>query len=82
VDTKSAGILGVCLILAALIVALVPRLQAPAPAASGPAPCRFQLGGVPGHAYVLDTATGQVWEEFAPAGSGSSSADFSKPKLK
>jgi hypothetical protein len=80
VDTKSAGILGVCLIVAALVVALVPRPQAPAPA--GPQAGRFQMGGVPGHAYVLDTATGQVWEDFAPAGQGSSSADFSKPKVK
>ena len=81
-DTKSAGMLGGCVIVAALIVALVPRHEAPAATPSGPQPGRFQMGGVPGHAYVLDTATGQVWEDFAPAGSGSSHPDFNKPKVK
>jgi hypothetical protein len=79
-DTKSAGIVGACLIIAALVLALVPRPQAPAP--SGPQVGRFQMGGVPGHAYVLDTATGQVWEDFAPTGQGGSDQDFKKPKAK
>jgi len=82
VDTKSAGVLGGCVIVAALIVALVPRHEAPAAAPSGPPPGRFQMGGVPGHAYVLDTATGQVWEDFASPTQGSSHPDFNKPKVK
>ena len=71
-DTKSGGILGMCLIIAALIVTLVPRPQVG----------RYQMGGVPGHAYVIDTATGQVWEDFATASQGSSDPDFKKPKVK
>jgi hypothetical protein len=43
---------------------------------------RFQIAGIPGHAYVLDTATGQVWERFDTASSGSSSKDFLEPKIK
>jgi hypothetical protein len=78
-DTKSSGILGVCLIIAALVVALVPR---PQPAPSGPQIGRYQVGGVPGHAYVLDTATGQVWQDFAPATEGSRDSDFTQPKVK
>lgn len=81
-DTKSAGVLGVCLIIAALIVALVPRPQPPVPAPTGPQVGRFQMGGVPGHAYVIDTATGQVWEDFASTGQGVNDADFKKPKVK
>ncbi len=81
-DTKSSGILGVCLIIAAVIVALVPRPQPAAPVPSGPQVSRYQMGGVPGHAYVVDTATGQVWEDFASAGQGSSDPDFKKPKVK
>jgi hypothetical protein len=79
VDIKSSGILGACLIIAALIVALVPRPQL---AASGPQVSRFQMGGVPGHAYVIDTATGQVWEDFAIPTQGSSNSDFKSPKVK
>jgi hypothetical protein len=82
VDTKSSGILGVCLIIAALIVTLVPRRQPAAPSASGPYVGRYQMSGVPGHAYVLDTATGQVWEDFATATQGSSDRDFKKAKVK
>ena len=79
-DTKSSGILGVCLIIAALIVALVPRPASPV--GSGSQVGRFQMGGVPGHAYVIDTATGQVWEDFASAGQGTNDPDFKKPKVK
>jgi hypothetical protein len=82
VDTKSAGILGACLVVAALIVTLVPRAQPPANSPSGAQVGRYQMGGVPGHAYVIDTATGQVWEDFAPAGQGSSHPNFNKPKVK
>jgi hypothetical protein len=55
-DTKSAGILGICVIIAALIIAILVRPQVPAESRVG----RFQMGSVPGHAYVIDTTTGQV----------------------
>ena len=57
-DTKSASIIGICIIIAALIIALVPR--------KGGGTGRFQLGGIPGHVYVLDTETGRVWAKSAP----------------
>ncbi len=81
-DTKSSAILGACLIIAALIVTLVPRPQSAAPVPSGPQLGRYQMGGVPGHAYVIDTATGQVWEDFTLPTAGSSDPDFKKAKVK
>lgn len=75
-DKKSALILGVCLITAALVVTLVPQPQ------SQPQTGRFQMYGVPSHAYVIDTTTGQVWQDFATTGSGSSDRDFTLAKLK
>jgi hypothetical protein len=78
-DTKSSIILGGSLVLAALIVTLVPCwISAPATLPVG----RFQLGGVPGHAYVLDTSTGSVWETITTGGSGSSDSYFKQPKIK
>lgn len=43
---------------------------------------RYQLGGVPGHAYVLDTATGQVWEDFATSNEGARDGGFKSVKLR
>ncbi len=43
---------------------------------------RFQLSTNEGHAFVLDTVTGQVWEKFEPTGAGDGDADFGNPKLK
>ena len=40
------------------------------------------MGGVRGHAYEIDTVTGQVWENFATAGQGSSDAEFKNPKAR
>lgn len=77
--TKSASILGSCLIIAALIIALVPRFQTSTPATQVG---RFQMSGVPGHAYVIDTTTGQVWEKFASTGEGTTDQDFSTSKVK
>ncbi|MBX7102813.1 MAG: hypothetical protein K1X57_01950 [Gemmataceae bacterium] len=70
-------LLGLCIIVAASLVAFVPRPQSPVPPVG-----RYQMSGVPGHAYVIDTVTGQVWEDFASSGQGSSDSDFKKPKLK
>ena len=75
-DKKSALTLGVCLIIASLVVTLVPQLQ------TEPQTGRFQMYGVPSHAYVVDTTTGEVWQDFATANSGSSDKDFSRKKLK
>lgn len=78
-DTKSSSILGICIIIAAALVALVLK---PSPNLSAPQIGRYQMSGVPGHAYVIDSTTGQVWEDFASSGSGSSDADFKKTKVK
>jgi hypothetical protein len=41
---------------------------------------RYQIGGTHSHGLVIDTVTGQVWQEFLPPGSGSSDPDFAKIK--
>ena len=51
-------------------------------AVGGPAAGRFTMVTNEAHAYVLDTATGQVWERFAPTGSGFDSNNFHEPKIK
>jgi hypothetical protein len=67
-DTKAAGVLGVCVIIAALIVALVPRSQ-PAPAAEVG---RYQFTRSNGtNCFVLDTKTGRLWSRFVPSSEGS-----------
>ena len=43
-----------------------------------PVPARYQLQMTNGHACVLDTATGQVWEKGFE--SGYTSSDFLDPK--
>jgi len=43
---------------------------------------RFQIAGNPGHIFVIDSVTGQVWEDFTPQTKGGKSPDFSAPKLK
>ena len=34
---------------------------------------RYQISGVPGHMFVLDSATGRLWEKFVPEGNFESS---------
>jgi len=42
---------------------------------------RYQMATNEGHAFVLDTVTGQVWEKFEPAGqSTSDDPDFNGRK--
>lgn len=66
-DTKSAGTLGVCFIIAALIVALVPR-GPPAPPQSEVG--RYQLERSNGvNCFVLDTKTGRLWQGFVSSSS-------------
>jgi hypothetical protein len=43
---------------------------------------RFQIAGNPGHIFVIDSVTGQVWENFTSPTGGGNSPDFSAPKLK
>ena len=80
--------LAVSIIVAALVMVFLHRSDQAAvggsPPAKDTAPAeqvgRFQIAGIPGspgHMYVLDTATGQVWESTVPA-----SKDFLKAKVK
>jgi hypothetical protein len=83
VDSKSSLILGASIVLASAIGAFgLSHRSAPPAAGQEPPAGRFQIAGIPGHAYVLDTATGQVWETFGAAGTGSSDGDFKSPKPK
>lgn len=68
-DTKAAAVLGISIIVSALITSYAPF-----------APGRYQMTANVGHAYVLDTATGQVWEQYAPANSGFNDSEFRQPK--
>ncbi len=45
-------------------------------------PGRYSVAVGGGHAFILDTATGQAWEKFTLASEGNSSPDFLEPKLK
>jgi len=47
---------------------------------AGPAPGRYTIATNSGHAFVLDTATGRVWEKFTTAGGGETSPDFTAAK--
>jgi hypothetical protein len=42
---------------------------------------RFQMQTNEGHAFVLDTRTGEVWEKFEGTSGGDDSADFLNPKI-
>lgn len=78
-DTKPAVILGASLVFASFVLgySLAPRPSETPSTQVG----RFQMSGVPGHAYVIDTATGQVWEDFASPSQGTSDQEFKRPKV-
>ncbi|ADG68996.1 hypothetical protein Plim_3182 [Planctopirus limnophila DSM 3776] len=91
VDSKSAAVLGIsfgltlggAVVLASYVAAkaqpmAVPRVGTGNSSVIG----RYQIAGIPGHAYVLDTATGQVWEDFAPTSEGARDHEFKRVKLK
>lgn len=80
---KSSLVIGACVIVAGAVLGLTLSLR-PLAQSTGQesVPGRFQIAGSPGHAFVLNTATGQVWESFEPEGSGSNSQGFDDPKLK
>jgi hypothetical protein len=75
-DTKSAWVLGSCIIIAALVVALLPRsTMAPAGTEVG----RYQLvrsNGV--NCFVPDTRTGRLWQRHVEPNGGPS--DWSENK--
>lgn len=68
-SVKAATILGLCVVWASVILSF-----------SQHSPGRYQLGAHPGHVYVIDTFTGQVWERFNPEGSGENDSNWKKPK--
>jgi hypothetical protein len=73
-DSKSAGILGGCLVIAALVITLVPG-------PTDPQLGRFQIRGISNHMYVIDTATGQVWDTFVQSNSGGTGPSWANPKV-
>ena len=77
-DLKSSLVIGVCIIVASAVLGLTLSLRPADPLPPG----RFQITGSPGHAFVLDTATGQVWENFEPESQGGNTVGFSDPKLR
>ena len=78
-DSKSAGILGGCLVIAALIITPEPQSQPPGP--TDPQVGRFQIRGISNHMYVIDTATGQVWDRFVSSSGGETSPSWVNPKV-
>lgn len=46
-----------------------------------PAVSRFQINSNEQHVFVLDTATGRVWEKYLPPNQGSTSSNFKEQKL-
>jgi hypothetical protein len=85
-DTKSASILGVCIIIAATIVSLKPSNE------TGPKQTqeivqqttgRFQISnpGEKGIAFVIDTETGRVWRAPVGMSGGTDGARFYNQKL-
>lgn len=85
-SVKNLWIVAASIIIAGAIIGMMAHHQ-PQVAAQGPAPVpaqvgRYQIAGIPGHAYVLDTATGQVWEAYAGASGGATDQNFKVTKLK
>jgi hypothetical protein len=85
-DTKSASILGVCIIIAATIVSLKPSNK------TGPKQTqeivqqttgRFQISnpGEKGFAFVIDTETGRVWKDSVGMSANTDGARFYNQKL-
>jgi len=71
-ETKSAGILGVCIIIAALIVSLMPR-GLPWAATTATESGRYQLiKATDNNVFLLDTKAGRLWQRFVASTSGPS----------
>ena len=74
-DMRNSFVLGGCMIVSSLILVSSRGSELP----------RFQVAAGPGHAYIVDTKTGEVWEEFSPENSFEASGNkhwmFREPKL-
>ncbi len=83
-DIKGSLVIGASIVVASIVLGLTqaPKFPAPASVPAGAQVGRFQMSGIPGHAYVLDTATGQVWEKFGSTGQGITDQHFSASKIK
>jgi hypothetical protein len=87
-DLKSTSILGVCIIIAAIILSRNSPLQPDSvqaehttqPVVSG----RFHVSnpGAKGMTYVIDTVTGRVWREVVNMSGTSDGNKFYQEKLK
>jgi len=69
-NTKTSLILGASIVIASIVLGVTLRglaTQAPESAAAAHEVGRSQIVGVPGHAFILDTATDRTWEKFVPA---------------
>ena len=94
-SVKAASIIGICIVVAVVSHAFIVRRaplacqvqQAPSPPEPGRQSTvvgRFEIAGIPGlkgHAYVLDTATGRVWEKEATESGGGRELDFGSVKV-
>ncbi|MBN2438044.1 MAG: hypothetical protein JXL20_05520 [Deltaproteobacteria bacterium] len=80
-DTKSASILGACIIIASTILASSSRKQ-PDPADTQNIG-RFQISnpGEKGMAFVIDTVTGRVWVDPVSMSGGTDGVRFYNRKL-
>ena len=72
-DTRSAGVLGGCIIIASLILSLGSR----GPAA--PEMGRYQFARSNGvNCFVIDTKTGRLWQRFVEPSGGSTDWEENK----
>ncbi|MFL5245385.1 MAG: hypothetical protein ACJ8FY_25090 [Gemmataceae bacterium] len=75
-DTRSAGILGACIIFGSLILTLGSRGSA---APSGPEVGRYQFARSSGvNCFVIDTKTGRLWQRFVDPSGGSTTWEENK----
>jgi len=83
-DIKGSLVIGASIVVASIVLGLTlaPKSPAPASTPAGAQVGRFQMGGAPGHAYIIDTAIGQVWEKFAIPSEGTTDQEFNRPKIK
>lgn len=70
-DIKSAGIVGACIVVAALIIGLLPggrtSAESVAPSENG----RYQfVKASDNNVFVIDTRTGRTWQRFVEATAG------------
>ena len=69
IQNRSALILGLSFVLGCVALGLILNMRPSGPGAGAPRIGRYQISGVPGHMFVLDTETGRVWEKWVPENS-------------